>query len=255
MRVHAYCWMTNHVHLLMQVSEVPLGRAMLRIAGRYARQVQRRRRTTGHLFEKRYRAILIDADCYLLELIRYIHLNPLRARMVADPARYPWSGHRAYLGLASTPWLTTDVALRLFGNEMGAAREAYRRFVLQGINRSPDRDVLTARRDEPRILGDDRFLAGLKLSWRPRDRRGVDELMDQICARYAVDPTELARSGRRRQPALIRALIAHHALERRIASLSELAQRFNRSASTLCETLEHYRRASPAVFSAPLDLE
>jgi len=111
MRVHAYCWMTNHVHLLMQVSEVTLGRAMQRIASRYARAVQKRRGTTGHLFERRHRAILIDADSYLLELIRYIHLNPVRARIVTDPADYPWSGHRAYLGLENTCWLTADFGL------------------------------------------------------------------------------------------------------------------------------------------------
>jgi REP element-mobilizing transposase RayT len=103
MCVHAYCWMTNHVHLLMQVNEVPLGQAMQRIASRYARSVQKRRTTTGHLFERRHRAILIDADSYLLELIRYIHLNPVRAHIVADPADFHWSGHRAYLGLETTP--------------------------------------------------------------------------------------------------------------------------------------------------------
>ena len=75
MRVHAYCWMTNHIHLLMQVSDVPLGAAMMRIASRYARATQKHRPTTGHLFERRYKAILLDEDSYLLELIRYIHLN------------------------------------------------------------------------------------------------------------------------------------------------------------------------------------
>src|SRR6187551_3554571 len=76
MRVHAFCWMSNHVHLLMQVGSLPLAKAMMRIAGRFARHMQRSLRTTGHFFERRYRAILVDADEYLLELVRYIHLNP-----------------------------------------------------------------------------------------------------------------------------------------------------------------------------------
>jgi putative transposase len=84
-RLHAYCYMTNHIHALIQVGEAPLGRLMLRIAGRYARLTQKGLHTTGHLFEKRYYPVLVDADEYLLELLRYIHLNPVRARMVDSP--------------------------------------------------------------------------------------------------------------------------------------------------------------------------
>src|SRR3954447_17104786 len=90
-RVYAYCYMTNHIHALIQVSETPLGRIMLRVAGRYARQTQAKLHTTGHLFEKRYYPVLIDADEYLLELLRYVHLNPVRARMVDAADEYPWS--------------------------------------------------------------------------------------------------------------------------------------------------------------------
>jgi putative transposase len=74
-RLHAYCYMTNHIHALIQVGETPLGRIMLRIAGRYARTIQSALHTTGHLFEKRYHPVLVDADEYLLELLRYIHLS------------------------------------------------------------------------------------------------------------------------------------------------------------------------------------
>lgn len=95
MRVHAFCWMPNHVHLLIEVSDTPLGPAMMCIASRFARTVQWRRETTGHLFERRYRAILVDSERYLCELLRYIHLNPVRAGLVADPADYEWSGHRS----------------------------------------------------------------------------------------------------------------------------------------------------------------
>ena len=109
-RLHAYCWMTNHVHMLIQVSDAPLGKLILRIAGRYARMTQKRLRTTGHLFEKRYHALLVDADEYLLELVRYIHLNPVRARMVQAPSEYRWSSHHVYAGTAEQAWVTTDFA-------------------------------------------------------------------------------------------------------------------------------------------------
>ena len=90
----AYCWMTNHVHLAVRIAEVPLGAVMGIVASRYARAKQRVLATTGHLFERRYRARLIDADRYLLALVRYIHFNPVRARMVAAPGDYRWSSHR-----------------------------------------------------------------------------------------------------------------------------------------------------------------
>jgi hypothetical protein len=130
---------------------------MMRIASRYARFTQRHRRTTGHLFERGYRAILVDADNYLLQLVRYIHLNPVRAGIVADPDQYPWSAHRTYLGLQTTPWLTTDFTLRLFGRDTHGARKAYRLFVLDGVGVAPDKELARGRSDEPRILGNDHF--------------------------------------------------------------------------------------------------
>ena len=84
-RVHAYCWMTNHVHLAAQVGDARLGRLIQSVASTYARRKQQRVPTTGHLFERRYRAILVDTDAYWLTLVRYIHRNPVEAGIVADP--------------------------------------------------------------------------------------------------------------------------------------------------------------------------
>ncbi len=128
-RLHAYCWMTNHVHLLMQVGDTPLGRLMLRIASRYARTLQARFHTTGHLFERRYHSVLVDANEYLLELLRYIHLNPVRAHIVTTPVDYHWSSHHAYLGIRAEPWVTTEFSLSMFHAERHAALQAYRHFI------------------------------------------------------------------------------------------------------------------------------
>ena len=102
-RVHAYCWMSNHLHMLVQVADVPLSRLMLRVASRYARTVQIALATTGHLFERRYPALLVDADSYLLTLLRYIHLNPVRAGLVGDAQLYRWSSAQAHADGAD-PW-------------------------------------------------------------------------------------------------------------------------------------------------------
>jgi len=97
-RVHGFCWMTNHLHLAVQVGEIALSRCMQNLAFRYTRWINRRERRMGHLFQGRYQAVLVERDSYLLELVRYIHLNPVRTGMVKAPRDYPWSGHRAYLG-------------------------------------------------------------------------------------------------------------------------------------------------------------
>ena len=102
-RIHAFFLMTNHIHLVIQVGAIPLSRGMQNLSFRYARWINWRKKRTGHLFQGRYKAVLVDGDSYLLELIRYIHLNPVRAGMVTDPEEYLLSGHRAYLGIENLP--------------------------------------------------------------------------------------------------------------------------------------------------------
>jgi len=248
MRVHAICWMPNHVHLLIEVSDTPLGPAMMCIASRFARTVQWRRETTGHLFERRYRAILVDSERYLCELLRYIHLNPVRAGLVADPADYEWSGHRAYLGLATWTWLTTDKGLSRFGDSVESSREAYRRFVLEGIGAEPDSQLSRGRADDPRVLGDDRFVeATAALAGAPAAST-IDALISHLCLQYGASLAALHGPGRRRDIARLRALVVHHALVRRLATVSQLARRFGRSPSTLTESLAHYRQKMPELF-------
>ena len=115
-RVHAFCWMTNHLHALVHIGDAHLGKLMKRIAARYSRYRHRRLSTTGHLFERCYRAWLVDADAYFIALLRYIHLNPIAARMASAVDEYPWSSHRAYAGKDVLSWLTIDFGLSLFGS-------------------------------------------------------------------------------------------------------------------------------------------
>jgi putative transposase len=95
--IHAYCLMSNHVHLLVESSEQPLAKFMQGLQQSYSQYFNRKHHKSGHLFEGRYKAIICQKDEYLLELIRYIHLNPVRAGMVQVPERYRHSGHHAYL--------------------------------------------------------------------------------------------------------------------------------------------------------------
>ncbi len=130
-RIHGFCLMSNHVHLAVQVGEKPLSKLMQNIGFRYAKWINWRYERIGHLFQGRYKAILVEQETYLTELIRYIHLNPVRANLTKNVNEYLWSGHRAYLGLETIPWLTKDWVLNIFSNELNIAQRRYEEYVLQ----------------------------------------------------------------------------------------------------------------------------
>ena len=96
--IYGVCCMRNHVHLAIEVGDISLSKIIQNLTFRYTRLINQRRKRIGHLFQRRYKAILVDADSYLLGLVRYIHLNPCGAEMATDPRNYPWGRYRAYLG-------------------------------------------------------------------------------------------------------------------------------------------------------------
>ena len=127
---HGYCLMSNHYHLLIQTPDSNLSKTMQWINVSYATYFNRKRDRHGHLFQGRFKAILIDADEYLKHLSRYIHLNPVRAKMVASPSDYQWSSYRAFIGKQKLPqFLETDWLLSTFGKNKKQARQSYKDFV------------------------------------------------------------------------------------------------------------------------------
>jgi REP element-mobilizing transposase RayT len=127
---HGYCLMSNHYHLLIQTPDSNLSKAMQWINVSYATYFNRKRNRHGHLFQGRFKAILIDADEYLKHLSRYIHLNPVRANMVSSPSDYQWSSYRAFIGKQKAPqFLETDWLLSSFGKNKKQTRQSYKDFV------------------------------------------------------------------------------------------------------------------------------
>jgi len=126
--------MKNHFHLLLEVKEVPLSKIMQFLLFRYTRYFNNRYGKVGHLFQGRYRAILCDKDAYLLELVRYIHLNPVRAKVVADPGKYLWTGHLSYLGKLKDGLFDEDFVLGQFGENRYCDRQRYLQFVLEDLH-------------------------------------------------------------------------------------------------------------------------
>ena len=244
-RLHAYCWMTNHIHMLVQVSDVPLGKFVLRIASRYARRVQARMQTTGHLFERRYHAVLVDADAYLLTLVRYIHMNPVRGGLVTEAARYPWSSHRDYLGQRERPWLHTAFALRLLAADVPASRRAYRQFMAEPGAPSWGTAPLTPNPENCLVLGDNAFAARMGIATcRPRSAKTLDMLIAECCGRFHATPEALLSSSRDRALCTARAWLANEAVTGRVASISAVARRLARS-ETAVRQLVKRRSNSP----------
>jgi len=244
-RVHAFCWLTNHIHLLVQTGDVPLGRIILRIASQYARRVQAHLATTGHLFERRYHAVLVDADEYLLTLLRYIHVNPLAANMVTTLAEYPWSSHHAYVGAATQPWVTTHVALGLLHNDADHARAIYRRLMDDEVANPTPLPTDELNSNDRRVLGGDDFLAHvLGMAWRPRLGKTLDQVIDDACTEFGVTMVALESRSPSRVYAQARAWVANQCVIHRVASVSEVARRFGRDESTVRESMQRYYSAS-----------
>ena len=127
LQLFAWCVMSNHYHLALRSASVPLWRTMRLLQGRYSKAYNARHQTFGPLWQGRYRAKLVTGETHLAQVIAYIHLNPVAAGVVRDPARYRWSGHRELLGRVSDPLIDIEAALAVFGDPIDAARTAYSR--------------------------------------------------------------------------------------------------------------------------------
>ncbi len=140
---HAYCLMDNHYHLVIETPEGNLSEGMRQLNGIYTQRYNFMHSKTGHVFQGRYKAIIVDRDSYLLELVRYVALNPIRAKMVEDPKDWMWSSYRPTAGIDDVPsWLSTDWVLAQFGSTRRRAQKLYTLFVNEGITReSPWKDL------------------------------------------------------------------------------------------------------------------
>ena len=154
--LHAYCLMDNHYHLLIETLQPNLSLGMRQLNGRYTQAYNRRHERAGHLFQGRFTAILVEKEAHLLELCRYVVLNPVRAKAVAHPRQWAWSSYRATVGETSAPaWLTIEWILGQFGHRVGPAQEKYRAFVAEGGGAPRPWEQLTAQI----YLGSEGFVA------------------------------------------------------------------------------------------------
>jgi REP element-mobilizing transposase RayT len=167
---HAYCLMDNHYHLVIETPEANLSQGMRQLNGVYTQVYNRRHRTVGHLFQGRYKAILVQKESHLLEVCRYVVLNPVRAKAVERVEQWKWSSYGGTAGLAKgPPWLTVDWVLRQFDTRRDPATRHYRRFVSEGI----DRPSIWESVQGQVLLGEEDFIEKLK-----RYVKGYEEMAE-----------------------------------------------------------------------------
>ncbi len=156
---HAYCLMGNHYHLLIETPDANLSAGMRQLNGIYTQRFNRRHGRVGHVFQGHFKAILVERDSYLLELCRYVVLNPVRAKMVREAAQYGWSSCLATIGVIPVPqWLQTDWVLSQFGKSRAVARRKFMEFVAEGADMASPWGELKGQV----LLGTEQFVSGLQ---------------------------------------------------------------------------------------------
>jgi REP element-mobilizing transposase RayT len=269
--VYAFALMGNHAHVLFKSGKPGISAVMRKQLTWYAQYYNRRHRRSGHLFENRYKSILCDQDNYLLALIRYIHLNPVRAGIIEtmeELDHYPWTGHSVVMRKRECCWMDVEYVLLQFKDTTRKARNAYRRFVEEGMGmgRQPEltggglirskggwSQVVSARRSgekeeyDERILGSGDFVHAalkeaeekirLQLKHR-RTGRPFGQIIDQECDRSQISPKELEGGSRRREVSALRIRIAKRGLDELGLSLAEIARHVGVSTSGIARAIK-----------------
>ena len=250
-RIHAFCLMTNHLHLALQAGDRELSAGMQNLSFRYTRYLNTRLKRVGHVFQGRFKAFLVDQDRYGLALVRYLHLNPVRAKLVRTAAAYPWSSQRAYLGREALPWLTSDWVLGQFGERLGPARARFAAFVEAG-GEDGHLEMFYGGEADSRIVGEADFLKRvLKPSERAVKPPALARLVDHVCQACALKPADLQAPGRNRQAAQARTLIAWLAVHARSCTIAEVAHYFSRAPSTMSHLVARLEKLSRSSTTVP----
>jgi len=268
--IYAWSLMTNHMHILLKSGPYGLSKFMRRLLTGYAITYNIRHRRHGHLFQNRYKSIVCDEDVYFQELVRYIHLNPLRAKMVKSMSeldRYPWCGHSAIMGRKKREWQDIDYVLSWFGKNGDNARKIYRKYVKEGIEEGRRDDlvggglirtlggwsqVLSLRKSKDKVLSDERILgqddfvervigeadkrikAQISINERKVD---AEKKIHEVCKRTGVNIEELKGGSRRGPLSELRARLALELVREYGLTLAETARQLGVSTSAVSQIL------------------
>lgn len=274
-RCYAWALIPNHFHLLLKTGELPIATVMRRLLTGYAVSFNHRHQRHGHLFQNRYKSILCQKDTYLLELIRYIHLNPLRAGQVLsldDLASYPWCGHSYLLGKSGAGWQVRSEILQHFGDKLGVARQQYADFVADGLAQGKRQDLTGGglvrsaggwkqlkalsrdgfhQKSDERILGDGDFVEAVlakaeeKFEYQEHYRQqGVtfDSLAKEIASHFDLTPNEIFSAGKQPQRVKARSLLCYWAVRKLGMTTTSVADKIGLTQSAVSRSVERGRQ-------------
>lgn len=269
--VYAWTLMNNHVHILFRSGEKGISAIMRKLLTWYAIYFNRKYKRTGHLFENRYKSILCEEEGYLLALIRYIHLNPVRAHIISDIEsldHYPWSGHSTIMGYTSHEWMDKEYVLAQFGVKRKRAHTAYRRFIEEGftMGQRPElvggglirslggwSQVVSMKRKDQKTESDERILGGssfvsaiLKEAEEKQLRqmkfktsgKSIQHIIEKECIKRQVSLDELQSGGRRHKVSQTRAVIAYMATIELGLSAAEIARHLGVNTSSISRSVK-----------------
>ena len=268
--VYAWSVMTNHAHILLKSGNRGLSYFMRRFLTGYAITYNIRHKRHGHLFQNRYKSIVCDEDAYFRELVRYIHLNPLRAKIVktlSELDKYPWCGHSVIMGKKKRDWQDRNYVLRWFGKKEEEAKRVYRQYVKKGIVEGRREDlvggglvrtlggwsqVLSLRKSKEKVLSDERILGGDKFVERileeadekikyqlSIDERRIqaEKAIMEMCRKEGVKVEELRGGSRRGRLSGIRSRLAMDLVEKMGLPLAEAGRRLGVSTSAISKIM------------------
>lgn len=256
----AWALIPNHFHLLLRTGACPLSTVMRRLLTGHAMNFNRRHRRSGQLFQNRYKSILCQEDTYLLELVRYIHLNPIRARLATDIKvldKYPFCGHAVIMGKKKKIWQDDAYVLKLFDDKISTARRRYKMFVQKGIQagKRPEltggglirssggwsvinslrRANIHVKSDE-RILGDSDFVEkvlkdaneSLERKYRLKSKGyDIDKLADRVAKIFSIKPEEIFKQGKQPVKVKARSLFCYWTVRELGFTMTDLAPKLN----------------------------
>ncbi len=272
---YAWALIPNHFHLLIRTGSIPVAGVMRRLLTGYAVNFNWRHRRSGHLFQNRYKSILCQEEPYLLELVRYIHLNPIRAGLVADMKSlrgYPYCGHSRLMGKIKSGFQDTEKVLSMFGQTRREARKRYRDFVTEGlaVGKRPEltggglirsaggwhalkefRRMGVHFKSDERLLGDSDFVDSvLKAAKEKLDRRcrlqaegyGFEDVVSRVCEIYHLNRHDLLSWGKRRRRAMARSVVAYWAVRELGMSVREAGEKLGLSPSAASRCVQRGER-------------
>lgn len=272
-----YAWaiIPNHFHLLLRTGSFPVSTLMRRLLTGYAIYFNRRHRRYGHLFQNRYKSILCQEDPYFQELVRYIHLNPLRAKLVSGIGaldKYPYSGHRALMGMVKNEWQDTEYVLGWFGKGIKQGRSRYHDFMKEGVSmgKRPELtggglvrsvggwvNLMEMRRAKVFVKGDERILGEgdfveqmLQKSGEAFERKSLlksqgwdlDKLAAYVANLLEIDISVVWSAGKHRHIVEARSLLCYWAVRDLGVSMTSLAKRVKLSVAAITQSVERGER-------------